>query len=378
MADTSRRSETAVACSRRRLAALAAQLRPVAAGGAGDEAETSTVLLAATTHPAGSEAILRSLPLPEDDTVTVRAATGEADLRSLALVTHYAFASSDDPDTVEVRTDWLDAGVWIAGGFRNRDGRAVSRTVAYPFSLGGSLKTTCGVAAVSAVGTLPDYRRRGLLRSLMTKLFNDMRQRGEAVSALNASQSAIYSRYGYSGIGANRRYIIDTVDIAFLDGDDGSCDVVRHERSPAVEAVCAELYSQFVRGRVCALAWGQDGHGGGGGHVTSFMKGSIGPKYLALATDATGRARGYVEYSLGGAHDRTRPGGNHNGYEKHPTRSQYMMVGAFVWLDIDAYRSMFTFLKSHDLVGRIDIVRVPQDDPAPVRTNPTHLRTHPS
>ena len=95
------------------------------------------------------------------------------------------------------------------------------------------------------------------------------------------------------------------------------------------------------------------------------MKGSVGPKYLAIAVDSSGRARGYVEYSLGGAHDRTRPGGNHNGYEKHPTRSQNMMVGAFVWLDIDAYRSIFTFIASHDLVGRVDVVRVPQDDPAP-------------
>ena len=42
-----------------------------------------------------------------------------------------------------------------------------------------------------------------------------------------------------------------------------------------------------------------------------------------------------------------------------------MMVGAFVWLDIDAYRSIFTFIASHDLVGRVDVVRVPQDDPAP-------------
>ncbi len=53
------------------------------------------------------------------------------------------------------------------------------------------------MAGVSAVGVLPSYRRRGILSSLMRRLLADVRDRGEAVAALFASEAGIYGRYGF-------------------------------------------------------------------------------------------------------------------------------------------------------------------------------------
>jgi predicted acetyltransferase len=53
------------------------------------------------------------------------------------------------------------------------------------------------MAGVTAVSVLPSYRRRGILTSLMHRQLADIRDRGEAVAALFASEAAIYSRYGY-------------------------------------------------------------------------------------------------------------------------------------------------------------------------------------
>ena len=53
------------------------------------------------------------------------------------------------------------------------------------------------VAAVSLVGVAPGYRRRGLLSAMMRRQLADVRDAGEAVAALWASEAAIYGRFGY-------------------------------------------------------------------------------------------------------------------------------------------------------------------------------------
>jgi predicted acetyltransferase len=54
------------------------------------------------------------------------------------------------------------------------------------------------VAGVSVVSVLPSHRRRGVLRSLMHRQLADIAARGEEpVAALWASETPIYSRYGY-------------------------------------------------------------------------------------------------------------------------------------------------------------------------------------
>jgi predicted acetyltransferase len=49
----------------------------------------------------------------------------------------------------------------------------------------------------------------------------------------------------------------------------------------------------------------------------------------------------------------------------HPTRAQELVVKDLVWLNADAYRSLWSWLGRHDLVGRISWMRAPVDDPAP-------------
>jgi predicted acetyltransferase len=53
------------------------------------------------------------------------------------------------------------------------------------------------VAGLTHVGVRPGFRRRGFLRALIAGHFDACRARGEAVSALFASEPAIYGRFGY-------------------------------------------------------------------------------------------------------------------------------------------------------------------------------------
>jgi predicted acetyltransferase len=74
--------------------------------------------------------------------------------------------------------------------------RIVGGAGAFPFELtvpGGTVR--CG--GVTVVGVLPTHRRRGILTAMMRTQLEDIRERGEPVAALWASEEVIYRRFGY-------------------------------------------------------------------------------------------------------------------------------------------------------------------------------------
>ena len=86
------------------------------------------------------------------------------------------------------------------------EGRIVATTSAFTRAL-----TVPGAvlpcAAVTAVAVVPTHRRRGLLTSLMRRQLDDLRERGDAVAVLWASEGGIYARFGY-GVGARAARLV--------------------------------------------------------------------------------------------------------------------------------------------------------------------------
>ena len=76
------------------------------------------------------------------------------------------------------------------------DGVVVSTLSAFSLEMTvpGSV-TPC--AGTTVVAVAPTHRRQGLLRQLMMRHLEDVRDRGEAIAALWASESEIYGRFGY-------------------------------------------------------------------------------------------------------------------------------------------------------------------------------------
>lgn len=75
-------------------------------------------------------------------------------------------------------------------------GAIVATTSAYTRDMslaGGGLP----VAAVTVVTVLPTHRRRGLLTAMMRRQLDDLRDGGEAVAVLRASEGGVYGRFGY-------------------------------------------------------------------------------------------------------------------------------------------------------------------------------------
>ncbi len=59
---------------------------------------------------------------------------------------------------------------------------------------GGAEAPSAGIAYITTAAT---HRRRGIQRSIMTRIHHDARERGDIASILWASQSNLYGRYGY-------------------------------------------------------------------------------------------------------------------------------------------------------------------------------------
>jgi predicted acetyltransferase len=68
---------------------------------------------------------------------------------------------------------------------------------AYTFQLTVPGSQALPAAGVTWVSVLPSHRRRGVLSSIMRRQLADIQDRGEPLAVLWASESVIYSRYGY-------------------------------------------------------------------------------------------------------------------------------------------------------------------------------------
>ncbi|MET8563343.1 GNAT family N-acetyltransferase [Streptomyces flaveolus] len=116
---------------------------------------------------------------------------------------------------------------------------------------GGAVVPTAGVTMVSVAAT---HRRRGVLTSMMRRLLDDAREKGEPLAALFASEPAIYGRFGYGAATSQLIAEIDTgrVTLAVPEGTDGVR--VRYAAPADVLAECEAVYAALVPRRPGMLA----------------------------------------------------------------------------------------------------------------------------
>ncbi|MCK9518879.1 MAG: GNAT family N-acetyltransferase [Dehalococcoidia bacterium] len=275
-------------------------------------------------------------------TVEIRPCKDKEELADYGRIVSYVFASTEgmDEELASTQPDWTTCGFV--------DGKMAATMGAWPFTvrLNGA---PVPMGGVTAVGTLPHYRRRGLLRGIMTEGLATMRERGQPIAILWASMGAIYQRFGY-GLAA------ESVTYSF---DPRFAQLQRHVELPGtVEMLGVEealpvikpLYIEYATPRNLMIhrampLWQQ-------GALKPRKKGE--PVYVAVYRDEYGHPRGYITYWT---------------YEERPTGpggEQVLEVRDFVALDLEAYQGLWEFIRRHDLAWKVVMRNVlPADDIAP-------------
>jgi predicted acetyltransferase len=215
------------------------------------------------------------------------------------------------------------------------------------------------MAGVTGVATLPEFRRRGLLREVMVRSLREQRDRDQSLAILWASLGAIYQRYGYGLASTHASYRIDPREIRFNDplGAGGRVQLMDAATArPHLEAV----YKEFAAPRNLMIhrypvVW----------DLRLPRPGAPNP-HVGVYFDRSGAARGYVVYDL-----KPDP-------EVGFGRNQLASVTDFAHLDLDAQRGLWDFFAAHDLVRRVEWQQVPEDDAIPhllAEPNELHRRT---
>ena len=146
----------------------------------------------------------------------------EEELRAAMRVTESAFGEEQKDEDFERHRKMLPRDRFFAA----YDGeRPVGTAASFPFRLtvpGGEL----AAGGVTWVGVLPSHRRRGILRQLMRSQLDDLRERGEPLAILWASEAAIYGRFGYGIAAPSTEMNADRSRFAFRE-DPGPVGTVR-------------------------------------------------------------------------------------------------------------------------------------------------------
>lgn len=276
--------------------------------------------------------------------IEIRPCRDQDELAEFGRVVRYVFAMNDQQD-IDAEMSAMQAD-WTMSAFAG--GRCVTTYGAFPFTvrLNGA---PVPMGGVTQVGTLPAYRRRGLLRRVMQAGLSQMRDRGQHYAILWASMGAIYQRFGY-GLAAHQLwYTFDPRYTGFAFPVETRGGIELHTAEDAYPII-KPLYIEYATPRNllihrAAPLWRLN-------TLRPAKKGE--PVYVAIHRDEDGAPRGYAVYQT---HDRE---------SSEPGPSQLLTVKDFVALDVNAYRSLWEYIRRHDLVGEVRIWNaLPEDDPAP-------------
>ena len=234
------------------------------------------------------------------------------------------------------------------------DGAVVAGAGAFPFGLtvpGGELPC----AGVTVVGVLPSHRRRGLLRRMMDAQLRDIRERGEPIAALWASEETIYGRFGYGLASTSLNLDADrsAVSIGRGAGPHASIRLVGHEEALRT---FPRVYGRVARTRPGMIARSRDWWEVRRLDDDAQRRRGGGPLARALL-ERNDRPVGYALYRL--VQEGSTP----------ETWTTTVRVLEALGVDNAATRDVWRFLFEIDWVDRVAAYHLPLDHPLPLLVN---------
>jgi predicted acetyltransferase len=203
-------------------------------------------------------------------------------------------------------------------------------------------------AHVTLVGVRPTHRRRGLLTRLMHSQLRDIRERGEAIAMLWASEGRIYQRFGYGLAGLRHSLTIDTREVRLTRA---VAPEAGRLRNAAPDQVRKELQQVYERVRAERPGWSSRGENWWSWRLCDPPSRRQGyTERKALLFEGPEGVDGYALWRRKGEWDDTGPKGE-------------VMAAEVVAATPEAYLGLWQFLFAVDLTRTVKYAFAAPDEP---------------
>jgi len=225
----------------------------------------------------------------------------------------------------------------------------VGITMCHSFQLSVPGQEVLPAAGVTFVAVLPTHRRRGVLSSMMRRQLADVRDRGEPLAILWASESVIYSRYGYGRASWYLGFTLRRGEGTLAGtAPSGSGLRLRLAEPEAALPELAKVYDAVLPARPGFLAR-SDAWWRRMVYDPAEQRHGASPLHCLLAEDASG-PRGYALYSGMDTWNDFLP-------------ENVLTVRELMAVDPAASAALWSDLLTRDLTGEFRVQRRPVDDP---------------
>lgn len=206
---------------------------------------------------------------------------------------------------------------------------------------------TVSHAAVTHIGVLPSFTRRGVATDLVRHQLHDVAARGESVATLRASEATIYGRYGYGVASFAQTVEVQTARAAFRPGVAPGDPVCLLDPADVWDRL-PRIYADNRPSRPGTIdrpdEWWQG--------VQLRTESGTGAWYVAVS-GAAGAETGFVRY---------RPVDTDTWFVSN---QRTIVVEDLFAPTADSYLGLLRFLFGLDLIDRVVFWILPADDPLP-------------
>ncbi len=228
------------------------------------------------------------------------------------------------------------------------DGDQLVGTIsAYSFDLTVPGDRTLPMGGTTVVAVRPTHRRRGILRRMIEVHLDDVRQRGEPLAGLWASEASIYGRFGFGCAIDFVEFDISSAKAAIDGTVDDRVEIRMIDKAPFAEA--APLLYETTRTKRPGALTRRSEWWNARRLVESSGSGGMSNYRYALA-EREGQPVGYLQYQTKDI--------VHNGVSEGEVR-----VAELLGLDVDAELALWRFLFGIDLTTSIEAPFRTMDDP---------------
>lgn len=269
-----------------------------------------------------------------------------------------AFGSRMSSDEIERTKRQLEFDRSL-GAFDGNEVVGTAAAISFQITLPGNV--TVPAAGVTWVSVMPTHRRRGILTSLMRRQLQDVRERGEHLAVLLASESLIYGRYGYGAATIGVDYELETRYGALRDPVPAAGRMRVLEPDEAL-AIIPQVYDRMRQGQPGALSRSQT-RWQNEVDIREQPWEKAKARFHVAHVGKAGDIQGYVSYRM-------------QQQWQHGLAEYALTIDELVATSPEAYAALWAYCIDADLVRLIRAGSRPQDEPLRwMLAEPRRLRT---